>query len=172
MKLRRGTLRHMRFVHSAHRETPSSGQVQAQARRSLDFLRVIESTITEAETDAQYLRTMAGEISALQLRLNEDRPSGPLDPDERAGELLLLASQAAIRMHERATTRRQHAKLDDRLSEDDGVVDCLTALIAALADYHNVIEALRHTIETHDAMLSPVIGTYTNARDLIAALRS
>lgn len=162
----------MKPVHSTHRGSPSSGQIQAQARRSLDFLRVIESTITEAESDAQYLRTMAGEISVLQQSLNENRPPSPLDPDERAGELLLLASQAAMRMHERAITRRQHAKADERLSDDDGVVDCLTALIAALADYHNVIEALRHTIETHDALLSPVIGTYTDMQDLVSALRA
>lgn len=157
----------------ASRDSPSSGQIQTQARRSLDFLSTIENTIDEAGTDVVYLGTMTSELNALLQRLgNVRQPGSLLDPEERTTGLLHLAAAGALRMYEDAKVRRQHARTDPQLTEDDGVVECLDQLIAALADYHNAIETLRDTIETLDSLQSPVIGTYANAEDLIAALRA
>lgn len=157
----------------ASRESPSSGQIQTQARRSLDFLRTIETTIDAAGTDVQYLGTMTSELNALLQRLgNVRQPEGLLDPEEQTTRLFRLAAAGALRMYEHAKVRRQHARADRQLTADDGVVECLDQLIAALADYHNAIETLCDTIETLDAMQSPVVGTYNNAAALIAALRA
>lgn len=154
------------------REILSSGKIQTKVRRSLDFLRVIEATVDAAGADVQFLQMMTREVNSLLDQLKEAKPENLLDPEGRAGELLRLAAEGALRMYEHSKSRRLHARADGALNDEDGVVECLDQLIAALADYHNAIETLCDTIETLDAVQSPVIGTYTNAKDLIAALRA
>lgn len=157
--------------HSVNREGPSSGQIQAQARRSLGFLQAIESTVTNTEADSEYLRAMTNELNRLLGQLSESNHQTVIDPEGRICELLELAADGAQRLHKRVIERRQHARLDSRLEADDGVVECLTGLIAAVADYHNAIENVRDAIATLDALHSPSIGaTYTDVDEMFARL--
>jgi hypothetical protein len=57
------------------------------------------------------------------------------------------------------------------LTDEDGVADCFTGYVAALADIHNALEDLRDTIETLDSLKSPIAGSFTDVDDLLTNLR-
>ncbi|HYE70810.1 MAG TPA: hypothetical protein VD932_04725 [Aquabacterium sp.] len=153
------------------REAASPGRVQAFASRTLDFLQTIERTIDRLQADEAVLRTIFGDIQAFKAEVAASESAGPIDPEGRTCELLTQAAGAAQRKYDVLVQRRTSALTHARVDADDGLVEAFSACIAALADVHNAIEDLRDTIETMDSLHSPVVGTFSNADDLIAALK-
>lgn len=88
-----------------------------------------------------------------------------IDPDGRIADLLRKGAAAAQRMHAEQVARRESARADPDLREEDGVVEAFSAFVDALAEVHNLLEDLRDTIETLDAERSPVVGRAFGSAD-------
>ncbi|MDP2827069.1 MAG: hypothetical protein Q8O37_00530 [Sulfuricellaceae bacterium] len=127
--------------------------VQAGAARSLDLLRVIESTI-------DWLARLTRQLSAdaeFAGKVNEGLPeiSGVIDADGDFEKTLLSAQEVVEQLYEVLIEKRQHGRDDAMLSEDDGVESAYTEAIAASADLHNAINSLRWNIGEHDIDAAP-----------------
>jgi len=140
-----------------------------QAHRSLDFLQAIEKTIDCLAANTKIIEFLNDEIHAFIDELPADKP---LDPAGQASALLGKAAGSAMRIYEDAIGRRQNARMDHRLTDEDGVEEAYSGLIAAAADLHNMLEGLRAAVETSDALKEPPIGGYGNAKELFDALDS
>jgi hypothetical protein len=154
-----------------NRATISSGAVHDQAQRSLALLQAIESTVNQVEGDVQILNTITGELQRMVDQLGATTHTTPLDPEGRIETLIHLSGEACERMYQRAIRRRDSARADGNLTDDDGVADCLSRYVAALADFHNAILAFCDTVATLDAMQEPMTGqSYTDVGSLLADL--
>lgn len=140
--------------------------------RSLQLLNAIESTITRCASDTEILRTLHREFRGFLSWLTANDATTPLDPEGQACELFEQASAAALRMYNVSIARRESARADRRLTGEDGVEDAYTALIAAFADVHNVLEDVRDAMATIDAEKSPTVGQASNAEELLKLLKA
>ena len=136
----------------------SSGQLQAQAARTVAFLHLIESTIQRLTGNTEVLRTAIRESKRVVDHIRAEGPPTPLDPEGRACELLEQAAAVAERVYQRTVGQRDSANRDARLSDEDGVVDAFDQLVEALADFHNQIGELREAVLIHDARLAGPSG--------------
>lgn len=150
-------------MHSASRddgdndfECPTSGQVQAQAARSVTLLNAIEAAVTRAHSNASLLHTLAAEMEQAAAGLSRIEGRVALDPEGRASELLKKAAAAAARIHEDADMRMHSAREDNELTCDDGVEDAFAELAAAAAAMHDAVENYRDILETIEALDSRV----------------
>lgn len=151
----------------------SSSQMQAFASRTLSFLHLIESTVRSLETDSDVISSLASDCRATLEKVVASSIDVPLDPEGRVCELLEQGSATAARIYADAIRRREFARNDKALTDDDGVVEAYSKFIAAVADFHNAVEDLRDTIATVDASLQSGTGqTFKSADDLIAHLLS
>jgi hypothetical protein len=131
-----------------------SSDVVSDARRSLDLLRDIETTIqalcyerARFEGPAKFVHIAAGQIRAAK----RDKP---IDPDGKSEEKLFEAQQVMRDLYEKLIEKRQYAQQDERLTDDDGVVDEFTRTISVVADLHNGLNELRWAIGEYDADLA------------------
>lgn len=149
----------------------SSSQMQAYASRTLVFLQAIETTIRSLATDTAVVSTLVNEARETLSQLEKSEQTADIDPNGRICDLLEKAAASAERTYNVAVQRRQAARDDKALTEEDGVVDAYTAFIAAIADFHNVVEDLRDTVATLDASRLPGTGkSFTSADELIEHL--
>lgn len=163
----------MRFADrddEAVRHVPTSHQLQAQAARSAYLLTAIENAVTNLASNTSIIQTLANEMKAFIQRFAGYEGHELLDPEGRACDLLEKAAAGALRLYEDALRRRESARDDPRLVDDDGVVDSFTGYISALADYHNALENLHDTIATLDSLQSPVVGRFEDVDHLLSAL--
>ena len=149
------------------------GELTQYAGRTLDFLNVIEKTLKSAVHEADLIHAMTvsvtREAAAVAASVHK---STEFDPTGRVGELLEKASAAVGRCHQESIGYRDSAAADPDLFEDDGVVECFEALALAFDELYDAVEHLREAVELHDAIRSPVIGSFENVEELIAALKS
>lgn len=152
--------------------TTSPYDVAQYAGRTLDMLNAIEKTLKVAVRDTDLIRAIASGLRSFAEDLHKVPPEIELDPEGRARELLRLAAAAALRSCNQVIRRCEEARADKLITDDDGIADCLDGLSAAFRDLHVAIEELGDAIDLHEALRSPVVGTYSNVEDLIASLKS
>lgn len=149
--------------------TPS--KVQAYAGRALDLLQAIEKTIDCLSENCDVLAVMTDGIEKHLAKLRESNVQQKLDPEGRVCQLLQKCLEIMERMHADAARKRASAQADERLQEDDGVVEAYDAFIVALNQHHDVVHDLKDWVETHDALLEPALdGTFTSVDDLFKAM--
>ncbi len=143
-------------------------EVASEGARSLDLLRSIDNTLSflnrltaQLRADTGYTERIIAIVKALPVEY---------DPDDSILESIGKAQSATGDLYDELINRRSAAKGDGRLTEDDGIEEAYTEAIAAAADLHNSLNALRWTIGEHDADLSPVSKPFTNAADLVKNL--
>lgn len=152
-----------------------SSDVVSDAQRSLHLLRDIETTIqalcydrTRFEGVAKFAHAVAEAFR--NGRIKRDKP---FDPEGKAEESLLRAQEAARKLYDRLIERRDAARQDERLADEDGVVDEFTRTIVVMADLHNGLNELRWAIGEYDADIAkgsgPILGS---ARELEGFLKS
>lgn len=147
----------------------SAARVQAFAARTLDFLQLIEKTVSNLTSDAELLGVHARDIRRLIVRLGENTHARDIDPEGVVCDLLHKAAGMAAHLHAEHAARLDSARSDSGLDEDDGVVEAFEAIVAALTDIHDATEDLRDTIATLDALRSPKVGpTYSDVDALLA----
>jgi hypothetical protein len=143
--------------------------LQAYASRTLDLLQLIEKTVGRLQADTDLLRVWSDDVRRVIASTAAADHGREIDPDGRTAYLLRKGAAAAKRMHAEQIARRESARADPDLRDDDGVVEAFSAFIDAVAEVHNLLEDLLDTIETLDAERSPVIGgTFGSADDLVA----
>mgnify|MGYP001486552052 CR=1 FL=1 len=149
--------------------TVSSGQVQAQAARSLALLHASESTVRHLTGNAEISRIAARDLERLAQRLRAEHPRPDLDPEGRTADLLRQCAEGAERLHASEIKRRDAARRECRLTGDDGVEDACTDCIAAIAEYHAVVSDLCDALLVSTAAASPRHEVlYTDADALVA----
>lgn len=149
--------------------SPTSGEVQAQAARSLTLLNAIETAVTRASTNAELLTTIAGEFQSAADGLAKIAAGTVLDPEGRASHLLHLAAAAAARIYEGAVKSKNSAQADHRLTSEDGVETAFAQFAAAAASVHDAVENYRDHLETLDALNSRRgEKVYAESDDMIA----
>lgn len=155
-------------------QTPTSAsQMQAYASRTVDFLNVIEKAVSRLATDRQVVVALACDCEKVIHELRRNPPTEVMDEEGRVCDLLKQAAAITHRQYQELIEMRNAARVNTKLRTDDGVVDGFEQLVAAFAQFHNVIEDLRETIEALDALKSPVLpGAFTSVDDLFAAMNA
>jgi hypothetical protein len=135
-----------------------SEDVVSDARRSLALLRDIETTIqalcyerTRFEGPAKFAHLAAEGIRGAK-RVRQ------LDPEGEAEAKLLKAQNIMRDLYNKLVEKREYARHDDRLTEEDGVVDEFTRTISVVADLHNGLNELRWAVGEFDADLAKGSG--------------
>lgn len=144
--------------------------VRSESVRNLKFLRDIDGAITwlrrltsKIQADATFAENLSKEIRFLTNQIDKN------------GELLRTFEAAQTEVHgvyKALIAKRQSARNDPRLTEEDGIEFFYDEAIAAAADLHNNLNILKWAIAEHDADLSPVSKTYDNMEELLADLES
>lgn len=163
-------LPHNRVVHTqrGRRLQPcGAASVQAFASRTLEFLQVIERTIQSVLADTEVLRANTRDLRRLLEKLAAGGKLVELDPTGRVVDLLSQASASCVRIRERALLQRASAVSDPDLFDEVEVVDAYSDYIDAIADAHNAIEDLSDTVQTLDALHSPVVGQAFESADAL-----
>lgn len=127
--------------------------VRADAARSLELLRAIESTLTWTERLTESLR-----VDALFAEKANDALAsmkGIIDPDDSLQSALEEAQGEVNSLYQLLLKKRQAGRNDRQLTEDDGIETAYTEAIAHAADLHNAINALRWNIGEHDINAAP-----------------
>jgi hypothetical protein len=144
--------------------------VLEESQRTLELLRQIDNTLGWLDRLEGLLHTDTSFAEKLQARVKAS--SCEVDPDDLVVPLLEKAQRAVSEMHDVLFAKRESARLDIRLTEDDGIEAGYTRVIAASADLHNALNSLRWAIMEHDVNVVPEMSeTYSNVDDLIDALR-
>ena len=155
-------------------ERLTSRAVQQQAERSTSFLRMIDETIDNIQSNIQFFQTMTVEFRQFGEYLANCPPTEDgqeLDASGGARAAFLATSEKARALYERAIAKREAARKDVRLTGDDGVEDAYTQYIEAIADFHNTIEDTRDVLDTICALQSSSTGKkYASAADMFADL--
>lgn len=151
----------------------SPAGVQAYAGRTLDLLHAIEKTIDLVSENGEHVRVLARGIGKCLAALKDGSIEVKLDPEGRVCDLFARGLESLQRMHRDASLRRDSAAADQRLQDDDGVVEVYDSFLEALSDAYDVLHELREWIETHDALLEPAVGeVHTDADDLVSSILS
>lgn len=130
-----------------------SAGVQAEAARSLEILRAIESTLAWLERLTGQLR--ADVSFAEKVNAGLEQIAGVIDPDNTIQDALQTAQLDVEELHSLLIAKRQHGRDDQRLTEEDGIEAAYTEAIAAAADLHNAINTMRWNIGEHDIDADP-----------------
>lgn len=142
--------------------------VRAEAARNLDLLRAIDTTLTWLDRLIGVLRadiTFAEKINA-----SLDTIHGVIDPDDTLHGLLEKAQSMVEQVYQELIAKRQSARDDLRLCEDDGIDASYTEAIAAAADLHNALNTLRWNIGEHDVDAEPQALSRAYGADEIGAM--
>lgn len=143
------------------------------AARSLALLQAIELTVTSLASDTEVFNLFAKHASDLAKGLVETEHAELLDKDGATAAKFKAGAEAIARLHARAIRRRDAARKDGRLTDEDGVEDAFDAYIASLADFHNEVESLRELMENLDSLKEPALPeVFTDVDALIASLKA
>lgn len=149
-----------------------ASEITGMVTRSVALLDAIEQTVTLLRGDTEVLVFLANQAKEVTSNLSGIEPATVIDSDGSISESLVKLCTQLGHDYVIAIAKRDAARSDPQLTQDDGVEDAYTQHIDALADLHNAIENLRESMEVHDARLSPVVGSYANVDDLFVALES
>jgi len=133
-----------------------SSDIVSDAQRSVQLLRAIETTIralcyerTKFEAAAKFVHQFAEAVKAAKRGKTELDPKGVVEKN------LLDAQSAVHKLYDELIEKRQSARDDHRLTEEDGVAEEYTTAIAVVADLHNGLNELRWAIGEYDADVAP-----------------
>ena len=143
-------------------------EVEQVSARSIFLLKDIDSTISslkrltaQLDADMQYAEGLAVGIQTVAVEI---------DTDSTISVQLEKSQSTVCDLYQELISRRESGRVDDRLSDEDGIEDAYTEAIAAASDLHNSLNDLRWAINEHDADLSETGKPFTNAEDLIKHL--
>jgi hypothetical protein len=147
--------------------------VEHYSARSLELLRDIESTIEALQYDQRLCEPLCTLATTCSDRLRTSERVKELDPTGKIEATMLRAQGAAKALYDELIRRRQAARADHRVKDEDGLVDEFSRTISCVADLHNAINALRWALGEHDADLSPISGpAFESVDDLLDHLES
>jgi hypothetical protein len=147
--------------------------VQHYSARSLDLLRDIEATIRGLQYDQRLCETLCALATSSSEALRARPSNEEIDPVGKIEATMHRAQEAAKALYDELIRRRDVARADRRVQDEDGLIDEFTRTIACVADPHNAINALRWALGEHDADLSPVSGpAFETIDDLLGHLES
>jgi hypothetical protein len=156
---------------TVNRERPTPSSVQAFASRNLQLLSAIENTVDSLAADCKIIHTLCDDMSILSQLISQSASETMIDPEGRAGEILVHCAATLRRIPVYAAKRRQSAAEDKQLTAEDGVVDAYDAYVSAIERFRDVVIDLREIIATHDALLEkPGERIYKSADELFEAL--
>jgi len=142
------------------------------AARSLQFLRVIESTIDALRADTNKYDSMARIGQELAERLRNHPIQRPIDTEGAIEGALESGVAAMSSIMERLKKGREAAAADADLFPEDGVVDAYDGLIEALRRSHDVLCDVLWALTEHDIDQSePSPDVYKTVDDLFTALK-
>lgn len=127
--------------------------------RSLELLRAIEETISALVYDRKFYEQFAVDALKFANEVKNRKPEEPLDPKGELDEILARGQEAAHKLYDSLINRRQFAREDPNVKEEDGLVDEFTRTISVLADLHNKLNDLRWVVGEHDAELEKIRGS-------------
>ncbi len=130
-----------------------TAEVGDVAARSLTLLRDIEHTLNWLGHRTRMFDTLTA--FADQVNNELDRIDGVIDADGALTPAMEEAQGDIEEVYRALIAKRQSARDDRRLCEDDGVEAAYTETIAAAADLHNSINRLRWNIGEHDVDAAP-----------------
>jgi hypothetical protein len=161
----------MHLRHGISSASISPSNVQALAARNLNLLHDIESTLAALNDDTKLFDAITATFEEVTNRLKANPPESAVDADGETSNILVQTADSTRRLYERAVSKRESARADLSLTDDDGVVDAYDALISSLRNLFDAIEVLREWIETFDAILEPALeGVFSTVDDLFAAM--
>lgn len=145
-------------------------RVVEEAGRELGLLDAIEATLDRLRFEEKMFGALAEHADYIAERLYSAKSNGnPIDPQGEMAQLFESAQSLADRYHQQLTHKRDVAKADSRLCDDDCIVDAFNNAIAVAADLHNAINRLRWAIGEHDANLEKPKGkVFTDVDALFA----
>jgi hypothetical protein len=147
--------------------------VEHYSARSLDLLRDIESTIEALQYDQRLFQPLYELTTAWAEDIRTRGQGREIDPTGKIDATMLRAQHAARALYDEFIRRRDAARRDHRVTDDDGLVEEFTRTIACVADLHNAINSLRWALGEHDADLSPISGpAFDSVDDLLGHLES
>lgn len=148
----------------SHRTLSDIGEdvLAGVGRRNLELLRKIEVTIDGLCYDQTFFGGIAQFARKLEEYLRAATLIKPIDEDGKGEESLLRAQAETKKYYDALIRRRESARRDPAVTEEDGLVDAFTSTIAVVAELHNAVNDLRWAVGEHDANFSP------RAQDCIA----
>lgn len=150
-----------------------SDDVASDAQRTLELLRVIETTIQALCYERARFEGPAKFTHLAAEQIRNAKRVVPLDPEGKAEENLLKAQDLIRNLYDNLIEKRKYAQQDDSLTDEDGVVDEFTRTIAVVSDLHNGLNELRWAIGEYDADLAKGSGPILrNAGELEGFLKS
>lgn len=127
--------------------------IEAEAARNLNLLNAIESTLAwltrltaQLKADISFGESLSTELAA---------QGDPIDLDGALADHLHAAQQGMEALYDVLLHKRQAGRDDHHLSPDDGIEEAYTEAIAAAADLHNLLNALRWAMGEHDIDAAP-----------------
>lgn len=141
--------------------------------RSLELLRAIEDTIRELVYDRRFYKGFAEDAAKFTKDIQKKKPEKPLDSEGKLGDILTRGQEAAHRLYDSLIKRRESARNDPEVHDEDGLVDEFTTTIHVLADLHNKLNELRWSVGEHDAELEGIRGmTLKTPAEIESALKA
>jgi thioesterase domain-containing protein len=141
----------------------------AEAARSLKLLNAIKVTCGALRAQTDSLISQAAGVHSVIDEINKQRLDGRLG-DDATVDAFRRAQGFVERLLDRLESRREIAKRDPQLNEDDGVIEAFDAAIDAARDFHNALSELIFAILENDADISERGAVHDSADDLIAEL--
>lgn len=149
----------------------SSEAVRAFSARSCALLDAIETTVTGLARNTELFRLMAGHARDITTELSRNGADAWTDSNGELPAKLFECANTFKRLHEDALTCLAAARKAPELKADDGVAAAWEDYADSVANLFNATEDLRDTVETIEALKSPLTGkTYGDANELIADL--
>lgn len=134
-------------------------KVVDEAAREISLLDAIEQTLDSLKLDQRMFGALAGHAEYVAERLESAKSNGNLiDSEGQLSGLFEKAQSLAEDYYQALIRKREIAMVDDRLCDEDCVVDAFTDAIATAADLHNSLNRLRWAIGEHDADLDKPKG--------------
>ncbi len=138
--------------------------------RDLSVLRSIENVLDELQAAREFAELVSSVIKEATDEVKALKSRHQLDKDGSTSEKLFSAQKSLQVYCDLLKMRRESARMDPQLREEDGVFDEFCKSIAAIAELHNNINASRLAIGMHDVKYSKVIGEFDSIEKLKAFL--
>lgn len=148
-------------------------RIRNEATRSLQLLKAIEDTVANVGGVDELLRVVASGAHALAERLSHAQPIRELDPNDEFVRTLEAGQQACERLLKQFRACASAARVDARLTEEDGVAEAYDAASQAVCDAHDALGEAIFAIRQYDGLASGTSGgPFGTADELIEHLRS
>ena len=145
----------------------------ATSQTNLEQLRVLDASLKSLKSVCTMGEALINSLGNVADSIAVGKPDFIVDPDgtaalkyEHAG--VLIADIVASLHKRRERTEVGHANADDF---NESLLSAFNETIEVYARLYALVEDLRCAIREHDADLSPVVGSFADAEELIASLK-